>query len=273
MAREYDEQGPGSHLIWRVRLLAISDSEIVVERPATLGRTIDLETGLQLVAIIAVGQNRWMFNTCNLGQCSHRGRDSREIESVRLSMPVTVQRCQRRNYYRVETAGVSLPEAEVWPLLDPKSVVLAERCNEILFLDGDLQETDKDADVSFDEKEVMPEVGPCFTGTLMNLGGGGVGLRVGPDDSQALLRHKLFWLRIALPPELVAPVCATAKVVHTHMDSAHHTYAGLAFDFSFNPGHQRIVVDQICRYIAMQQRAQMQRRASEQVNGATRKSA
>jgi hypothetical protein len=31
----------------------------------------------------------------------------------------------------------------------------------------------------------------------------------------------------------------------------------MAFDFSFNPQHQRFVVEQICRYINMQQRAQL----------------
>jgi ATP-dependent HslUV protease ATP-binding subunit HslU len=40
------------------------------------------------------------------------------------------------------------------------------------------------------------------------------------------------------------------------MESTHETYAGMAFDFSFNPAHQKFVVDQICRFIAMQQREQ-----------------
>ena len=43
------------------------------------------------------------------------------------------------------------------------------------------------------------------------------------------------------------------KLIHTHMESSQHTYAGFAFDFSFNPGHQRVVVDQICRFTARQQ--------------------
>ena len=54
-------------------------------------------------------------------------------------------------------------------------------------------------------------------------------------------------------------ICATGKVIHTHMDSSQHLYAGLAFDFTFNPGHQQFVVEQICRYIALQQRQQMKK--------------
>src|SRR5262249_24763111 len=87
---------------------------------------------------------------------------------------------------------------------------------------------------------------------------GGVGLRVSPEDSQIVARHKLFWMRINLLPALTTPVCATGKLVHSHMESNHDTYAGLAFDFSFNPVHQRFVVDQICRYISIQQKAQTQ---------------
>jgi hypothetical protein len=100
----------------------------------------------------------------------------------------------------------------------------------------------------------MPEVGPKFTATLLNLGGGGLGLRVRPHDAPALGRHKLFWLRFSLPPGLTTPICATGKLAHTNVDSTQHTYAGMAFDFSFNPGHQRLVVAQVCRYITAIQR-------------------
>jgi hypothetical protein len=116
-----------------------------------------------------------------------------------------------------------------------------------------------------DEQSLMPEVGPSFAGTLLNIGGGGVGLRISPDDSQILNRHKTFWMRIALmpaqgvDPASFSPICATGKLVHTHMESSHDTYAGMAFDFTFNPAHQKFVVDQICRYVAYQQKAQLQK--------------
>ena len=97
---------------------------------------------------------------------------------------------------------------------------------------------------------------------LLNIGGGGLGLRVRPDDAQSLARHKIFWLRFTLPPELTTPICATAKLAHTNVDSTQYTYAGMAFDFSFNPVHQRFIVEQICRFIAMQQRDQTDDRAA-----------
>ena len=249
--RESDE---GHHLIWRVRLVALSDDEILVEQPTTLGQVIHLEPGIDLVAILALGQNRWMFTTRMLGLTQHGGRDHRTTTAMRLVMPQSVERCSRRNYYRMETTALNLPEVEVWPLLDPKSVIVAERANELQF------EADQDpasggaAAADADPEVTIPEVGPKFTATLLNLGGGGLGLRVRPQDAPALGRHKVFWLRFSLPPELTTPICATGKLAHTNVDSTQHTYAGLAFDFSFNPGHQRLVVAQICRYITAMQR-------------------
>jgi hypothetical protein len=281
VAQDHEREPDCQQLVWRVRLLAINEREIVVEQPVTLGRIIPIEKGIQLVAVLSIGQNRWMFATTNLGlltcpvgtlatgmgsTASTSRRDSTGgIAAMRLVMPESVERCQRRNYYRVETAAINLPTVSLWPLLDPRSVLIAERANEIQY-EAELSrgqsnpsksaalrlgnESHSDLDVA------MPEVGPEFRGTLLNMGGGGVGLRVRADDGQALARHKLFWLSMSLPLSLETPICATGKLVHTHMESNHDTYAGMAFDFTYNPNHQRIVVDQICRYIAQQQRSQ-----------------
>jgi hypothetical protein len=266
VARAFEEGEDGRHLVWRVRVLELTDAEIIVEQPSTLGRVIPLNQGVALVGILAVGQNRWMFNTTNLGLTDFRLNAYKTVPAVRLLMPDSVMRCQRRNYYRVETAALSLPHVEVWPLYDPKSVVLAERANELQFeqvQQGSAGEEASDA-LKLSEEEIMPEVGPRLTATLLNIGGGGVGLHVAPEHGQAIFRHKLFWLRFSLPPELATPICATAKLIHTHRESDQNIYAGLAFDFTFNAGHQRFVVDQICRYIAVQQRIQLQRQLNDE---------
>ena len=258
VASDLADPDHSGHLIWRVRLLAMTDTELVVEQPSTLGQTIPIEQGIQLIAILSIGQNRWMFATTNLGCVNHSGADRRPVQAMRLVMPDSVQRCQRRNYYRVETAALTLPEAEVWPLLDPKSVLIAERAYELqdAVESGTINPDAAMPQGTIDNDAVMPEVGPKFSATLLNLGGGGVGLRIKPQDGQMLARHKIFWLRIALAHDLRTPVCASAKLVHTHIESNHDIYAGMAFDFTFNPSHQRFVVDQICRYIALQQKAQ-----------------
>jgi hypothetical protein len=263
--RHYDrpEDAAGSRLVWRVRLLEVSTDEIVVEPPTTLGEVIRVETGIEFVAILALGQNRWMFTTSHLGPTEHSNGNGRAAPAMRLRMPDSVERCQRRNYYRMETTALVLPQAEVWPLLDPKSVLPAERANELQFEDdrNGVDTTDRPAPTEDDA--IMPEVGPKFTATLLNIGGGGLGLRVAPEDAQSLARHKVFWLRFSMPG-LATPICATGKLAHTNVDSTQHTYAGLAFDFSFNPVHQRFVVEQICRFIEIQQQGQLDDRGTQQ---------
>ena len=250
----YEADENGSHLVWRVRVLALSDEEILVEQPTALGQVIPIEKDISLIAIMTVGQNRWMFSTVNIGLTRHRGTAAREIPALRLRMPTAVRRCQRRQP-RVYTGALNLPEVDIWPLLDPKSVVLAERASELAF-DGREPDT---ATTDPSDPSVMPQVGPRFESLLLNLGGGGVGLLVPPEHNQVLSRYKIFWMRISLPPELVAaPICATAKLVHTHMQADQNLYAGLAFDFSFNPSHQQLVVNQIRRFVSAQQRRQFE---------------
>jgi len=50
---------------------------------------------------------------------------------------------------------------------------------------------------------------------------------------------------------------ATGKLVHTHIDSMNNTYAGMAFDFSFNPEHQKTVAAQIASYVQRVQAKQI----------------
>ncbi len=246
--------------MWRVRLLDVTGDEIIVEPPTTLGEVIRVETGINLVAVLAVGQNRWMFMTSNLGPTEYRNDAGRTVTALRLRMPDSVERCQRRSHDRMETTSLILPEVDVWPLLDPKSVLPAERANELQFEDDRNGIPVGDRRTAADDESLMPEVGPKFTTTLLNVGGGGVGLRVKQEDAPAMARHKVFWLRFSMPPELTTPICATAKLAHTAVDSTQHTYAGMAFDFSFNPVHQRVVVEQIRRFIEIQQRAQLEDR-------------
>lgn len=260
-----DDDDNSKHLLWRVRVLNVTDQEIVIEQPSALGRLIPVRDGVEMTCVFAIGQNRWMFVTTVQGSFEFRLNGERAIAALRLAAPEHVERCQRRNYYRIETASLNLPQVEMWPLFDPKSVVLAERANEIEFnrlnnIDGTMNDVHVDAVVVGTiplREALMPEVGPKFMAELTNIGGGGVGVRVHPNDAGTLGRHKLFWVRFSLPPELATPICATGKLTHSHMDSTQATFAGLAFDFSFNPGHQSFVVDQICRYIAVQQRSQI----------------
>ncbi|MFM1804721.1 MAG: hypothetical protein RL136_1600 [Planctomycetota bacterium] len=233
-----------SDLVWRVRVLDLTGDEIAVDLPFALGRAIELPTGTELVGAIAIGQNRWMFRTKVQGSWSARPPFPRNHRGVRLALPDHVERCLRRST-RVDVGAMNPPQVEMWPLLEPRSAMPAERASELAFRAA--MQGDPVAPVS---EELLPTVGPGFKASLVNLGGGGLGVLVEQADTAALARHRMFWLRFTLGSIMPVPICATARVVHTHMDSSHRVYAGISFDFDFNPAHQRVVGEQIVQAIA-----------------------
>ncbi|MDG2200280.1 MAG: hypothetical protein P8K80_03760 [Phycisphaerales bacterium] len=252
----------GGDLLFRSRVLHVGGDQLWLEPPTTLGEAIDIEPGMRLVGIMAIGQNRWMFRSVCGGSTS-RSCEGRMVPVLVLSMPVQVERCQRRRDYRINTSELALPDVTVWPLLDPDSIVLAERVNEAEFLrERDAMESATMRLPGISDEELLPDVGPSFTSRLVNLGGGGIGLNVSMDDAGTINRSRAFWVRFELPPHVHTPVCATARLVHSHIQSDKRLYAGMTFDFSHNPSHKRFVVQQIVRAIAGQQKLQLERRRS-----------
>jgi len=224
----------GSHLIWRVRVLEITPDRILVEQPMALGRDLSIRSGLEMVCGITVGQNRWMFRTQSVAT------DGRTLA---LAMPERVDRCQRRDFFRVGTASLALAPADCWPLLDPMSAVSAEVAGQAMVAEGG--GCDAEAPI------LLPEVGPKFKARLVNIGGGGAGIILGREDASAIDRARLLWVRLDLTPQLSAPIGIAARVAHTHLDSCQNLYAGLAFEFAHHPSYRQFVVDQICRYVEL----------------------
>ncbi len=264
---EGDESEGAPSIIWRVRILSMNDEELVVEIPSALGQEFPLEDGVALVCIISVGQNRWMFHTKNLGKTSVQSGGHRDAVGLRLVAPKEVERCQRRNFYRVSTMGLALPSAELFPLLDPATVARAEEANRAAVLGASANDPLVASDPSVAGKispapEVtseLPLVGPVAQGVLMNVGGGGLGVMLEGGDAAAIGSHHLYWVRVALPPHVQVPVSAMARLRHTHIDSSQRTYAGLQYEFPSGAEHHQFVIDQLCRYVSLVQRDQMRR--------------
>jgi len=259
-------------LVWRVRILDIDDAadRLVVESPVVLGRILPLVPGTCLVGVMAVGQTRWRFRTTieDVGR-DESGPGLGATRPLVLAMPDAVQRCTRRQYDRLDTRALALPGITCWPLLDPASAAVAERASEERIRAAEAAGGEADGTSPADAGDpagtdlpgalTLPEVGPPFRGRIANVGGGGLGLLVERDDADGLRRHRLFWLRIALPPVLDVPLGVTARLVHTHMDSQQRTYAGMSFEFGHNRSHQRFVVEQFCRFVAERQAARGER--------------
>lgn len=242
----------GGDLIFRVRIFEITDRDIVIESPAAVGRSMHLGAGVPVVASMTIGQNRWMFRTVTTGHRLSRPPMGPETAGVVLAMPENVERCPRRQHFRISTAELRLPTVECWPLLDPGSVAPAENANRLALMDA---MGGKPPAGAADSAPVLPDVGPRFTGRLVNMSGGGLGLLVGPDHSAALNLQPFVWMRVDLRPHMPLPLALTARRVHTHLDAAQNVYAGFSFEFAFNPAHQKFVTEVMTACVDSMQRA------------------
>jgi c-di-GMP-binding flagellar brake protein YcgR len=240
-----------------VRVLELTDDEILVEQPSAAGQVVPLRGGVELIGAMTVGQNRWMFHTRSLGSVQRPGVRGRPVPALRLVMPDHVERCARRAFYRISTAAVNLPDVTCWPVHDPSCLAPAEIANRTVIMDM------MDAEISGRpvgepaDREMLAGVGPSFQANLLNISGGGVGLVVAREDMASLESSRSFWLRVDLRPQIPAPIGITTRLAHHRIDSSQNIYAGLAFDFDHNPPHRRFVVDQITRYVAALQQQQI----------------
>ncbi len=231
-----------TNLVWRVRLLAIDDERLVLEQPVALGQTMRVEPGLRLVVAMSIGQNRWMFRTMSVEPSAG---DMRGL--LHIASPTLVERCQRRNFFRATTAGFNLPLVQGWRLVDPQTAVAAEVASRIPFED-DATATKPGLGLE-SPITLMPEVAGAYQGQLINVGGGGAGLVVPPASRPSFDSSGRYWLRMALGPEMPAPLAVTARCVHQHLDSSQNLHLGFAFDFSLHPEHRDFIVRQITGYV------------------------
>ena len=236
-------------LVARAHIIAVDEKQLILERPSALGRALSIEEGSDIVAVIHIGQNRWSFNSTILEVLpptsnAHAG-------ALRLKPPEALNRCPRRSFYRVPAHNLDLPAVNTFPILDPHSAPVAQavaRQRAINPADPTDNDTASEADFA------RPTVGPPFESTLLDVGGGGVGLLVKPEDRATLSKHPLFWLEICLGDLLPAPLCVAAKLRHTNPDALQNVEAGFSFHFGNDPAHEAFVSEQISAYLRALQR-------------------
>lgn len=250
------EQGPG--LFWRVRLLAVGPSQLVVSGPSAAGADMPVLDGVPLQAAYSIGQNRWTFSTTVLahaGAGSGPGRAGTGSSLV-LAMPDRVSRCPRRRHDRVAApsmGSVGLPRVECWALADPSAVAAAEVAHAQALRDrlsAQVGEGRAGAQAVTPEAAglMMPTLGPSVVARLLNISGGGLGLAVEAADAPALERQAFLWARLDLAPQLPAPLAVTLRRLHSHLDSSGEVYMGASFDFAFHAAHQAFVAETLARY-------------------------
>lgn len=235
-------------LIWRVRLLDMDDESLVVEQPSTMHVDVPLENGTELVGGISIGQNRWMFRSRVIEHTDFNTRFG-TTKALRLVMPMNVERCQRRNFYRTSTTSLSLPPIRVYKLNNPESALPLEVATQSAVIDALAHGTCNDP---FDLAK--PDLGESLSSSMINIGGGGVGLLIPAAEVAVLNKHHLFWMRLDLTPSVPIPLGLTARLAHTRVDSSGDVHAGFAFDFIRNRAYEPFVAEQVCRYVASLQK-------------------
>jgi hypothetical protein len=257
-----EDESRGVDMIFRCRVLGVTDEEILLQRPITLGQPVPITGGVRLIGVIAIGQNRWMFKTACLGPVQV-DRGGQRLDALRIEAPKKVERCQRRSFYRVSTTGLVLPKVQARTLLEPASAVAAESAIQTrieMLREGQVAGFVGEGGPAM----IDPRCGPAFAATLMNIGGGGAGLLLQPEEAEDLSRSKPLWLMIDLAPHVPAPLGVVARAAHTHIDSQRRLYAGVAFDFGHHQAYRQFVTDTICRYVQDVQRDQI--KAQNEVN-------
>jgi len=249
LASEDDHDRAGD-LVWRVRLYEFDDDTMLVEHPGALGHAFPIERGRDLIGVISVGQNRWMFRS----RVIEVVRDAGAHPCLRVAMPRGVERCSRRSADRTSLGAIEHPRVDVWPLLDIAGARPIEIASRAL-----IQSRLEHPGGEHADEPMLPEVGAHAPAHLSNIGGGGVGLIIDAEHRSVMDHHAHFWIGIDLRPVVPAPLSMVAKRAHTHADSQGRLCAGMAFDFGRAPEHRAFVLAQIDRFL---RHAQPQRRAA-----------
>lgn len=243
-----DSEDSKLDLVWKVRLLSMDDESLVVEQPVTLHKTVPVDIGTEIIGAIAIGQNRWMFRTRVLEHVEKLSQFG-TVKALKLAMPINVERCQRRNFYRTSTTSLTLAPIQVYQLLEPDSAVPLEVATQAAIVDSSSHGTANDP-----LELAKPELGQSMSSTMLNIGGGGVGLLINADETSVLNKHHLFWMRLDLSPAVPLPLSLTARLAHTRIDSSGDAHCGFAFDFIRNRSYEPFVAEQICRYVSQIQK-------------------
>ncbi len=252
LATDTQESGSvvGADFIWKLRIHRLCEEWIELEAPELLQRIVPTPAGVEVAGAIVVGPNRWLFRTECLGSGGMTAVHGRPAATIRLRMPTEVERT-RRSHLRVEAISLQLPKVRIWPLLDRESIRPVQRSLALAVEQLDAGKRLESRD--WEAESLRPQLGPEFSATLMNLGGGGVGLRVEPECGSLLSNHGRFWIEIDLRPESPLPLGVTVRVAHQHLEAAGTVYAGCAFDFTADADHAKLVARQVLGAVAARQ--------------------
>ncbi len=240
---------PEQRVSHRVRLIQVRPDGWIVERPFSLKGEGTISPGMRLCGMLGVGAARWGFETEALEAIRHQLNAQASVPALRLAPPMNVRSAQRRAFFRVPMLAAEPARATVWPLLDIRSAVQAERAN--LF--------EHKAEGSGQAMPVRsPDLGSPMDGRILDLSAGGLAVLVGTERQQEIEPHECFWIEMNLPG-LGLPLRAVGRKVRCASETPESLTLAMAFTFTHHRAHETFVTDTLCRVAAGEQRRQLQR--------------
>lgn len=229
---------------YKVRLLALREGGMVVDRPAHREEARFFQPGALVRLLASQGPARWELMTHVLARVKFKLNDQAVVGALVLARPHEVHRVQRREFFRVSAAGVEMHDVRLSPISPP-------------LLPMDSGDTDDRAALL-----EQPVLGPLpaladFKGHLVNIGGGGMGVEA-PRSASFTLEHALqYHCQLDLPSDQT-----TLKAIATRVHLVKHDngsyYMGLRFDTDSDHARHALE-DRICQFTTWLQRQQLQR--------------
>ncbi len=239
-----EPDAPG--LQWKVRLLALEDGRLVVDKPAGKNRVPPqyLSKDCLFHGVIDIDQTRWGFAMRLIGPDQFELNNGVASDCLRFEVPFNIHNAQRRNFYRICTYGIDMEPARLWPLFDLASTVPAQAYARQLWLESN---TDED-------RLPQPDLGLALEGETLDVSGGGVLQQFDYRLLEYFNGCDLFWLRLRLP-EQPASLYMTARLARMCPEPIDgRLLIGLAFTFDQDPPHRHFIEKHLCRFVAELQR-------------------
>lgn len=220
---------------FRMRLLTFGGDTMRLEKPSPAmapeaGRW--LREGAAVKVLVIDKSERWEFTTRIKGFVMHDLSDKVKVNAIEVAPPTQMNSGQRRSFFRVSTAGVAIKPARLTPIEVDAATAQATS-----------------AEPKFPAQP--------FTGRLLNIGGGGMGIEAPQRVSAQLSDPIRYRCRLELPTagEVLE---VTVLTVHLEPREGGTHYLGMRFEFD-DQAQQRRCEQQVVRFTTWLQRQQIQR--------------
>ena len=216
-----EDPNHSDELTFGSRLLDLSDRHLVVEVPNAAIAKQQFQTGARVYVVMV--QRATRVELC----CEIRDRVKVAINAnvqtigYELSLPIHVGSAQRREYYRAHVTALRIKPVKFIPM-DP---VLKHPMHEL-----------------------------AFTGNMVNISGGGMGVIVHKEHVPILRDSKFFDCDIQLPMDKEQiKFSIQCQSMHSTAGRKGDVYVGLEFVIT-DPAHKREIVDKLVKYTTYVQR-------------------